>query len=293
MTMKTSLLFFYSESALHIGMGASVSEVDLPIQRERTTRHPIVPGSALKGALRSQSTCDKSMKTIIFGPDPEENKAHEHAGAITVSDAYVVLFPVRALNGVFAYVTCPLALARLARNAQLAGYAPGWNVPNVGKDTALVNTRNAVTVNGKVVLEEFSFTATPSADADTIAAWLVKHALPGGDEYAYWRTKLQDSLVILPDTDFRDFVLNSTEISTHVCLDSNTKTVKPGALWTEEALPSDVLFSSLVIVRGSRKQGDTTEADAISQSLREGLPARLQIGGNETTGQGLVVPRWM
>jgi len=295
MTMKTNLLFLYTESALHIGMGSSISAVDLPIQRERITGHPIVPGSGLKGALRSQANCDEDKKAIIFGPDPEENKAHEHAGAITVSDAHVVLFPVRALNGVFAYITCPLALARLSRNLQLAGVMPDWQIPEIKDVHALVNQQSKVTVNNNVVLEEFTFTATPpaGANADAIASWLAENALPDGPEYGFWRKKVQDSLVILPDNDFRDFVLNSTEISTHVRLDPNTKTVKSGALWTEEALPSDVLLSSLIIARRSRKEDDNTDAQTISNWLRDALPMRLQIGGNETTGQGLVVQRWV
>ncbi|GAB4418560.1 MAG: type III-B CRISPR module RAMP protein Cmr4 [Anaerolineae bacterium] len=295
MNMKVNLLFLYTESPLHIGAGASIAAVDLPIQRERTTQHPVVPGSSLKGVLRSQSADgdDKERKTIVFGPDPEEQKAHEHAGAITVGDAHVVLFPVRALSGVFAYVTCPLALARLARDLRLVGLTPNWKVPTVQKDQALVTARSAVTVNGKVVLEEFTFMAQPSDDANAIAAWLAGNALPNGAEYDFWRQKVQSSLVILPDDDFRDFVLNSTEISTHVRLDPNTKTVAPRALWTEEALPSDVLLCSLIIARRSRRAGNDLDAKGVSDSLRAALPARLQLGGNETTGQGLVVSRWV
>jgi CRISPR-associated protein Cmr4 len=293
MSMKVNLLFLYTESPLHIGAGASIAVVDLPIQRERTTQHPVVPGSGLKGALRGQSTNGNDEKTAIFGPDPEEQKAHEHAGAITVGDAHVVLFPVRALSGVFAYVTCPLALARLARDLRLAGLTPNWKVPTVQKDQALVTARSEVTVNGKVVVEEFTLMAQPSGDADAIAAWLAGNGLPDGEEYDFWRKKVQSSLVILPDDDFRDFVLNSTEISTHVRLDPNTKTVASGALWTEEALPSDVLLCSLIIARRSRKDGNGMDAQAVSNWLRNALPARLQLGGNETTGQGLVVSRWV
>lgn len=294
MSVKTNLLFLYTESALHVGTGASVSVVDLPIQRERITQYPIVPGSSLKGVLRSQSTAEDDAKTIIFGPAPEERKAHEHAGAIAVGDAHVILFPVRSLSGVFAYVTCPLVLARLMRDLQHGEYALAWkNVPALSENRALVTGNSKVTVNGKVVLEEFTFEAEGSSDVDGIADWLAEHALPTGEEYEFWRTKLRNSLVILPDTDFRDFVLNSTEISTHVRLDPNTKTVASGALWTEEALPSDVLLSSLIIVRRSRKDENGADAQTINDWLRQTLPTRLQIGGNETTGQGLVVLRWL
>ncbi|NOG48211.1 MAG: hypothetical protein HND48_01265 [Chloroflexi bacterium] len=41
-------LFMYTESALHAGTGASVSAVDLPIQRETNTQYPMVQGSGVK-----------------------------------------------------------------------------------------------------------------------------------------------------------------------------------------------------------------------------------------------------
>jgi len=290
MTMKTSLLFLYTEAPLHVGTGASVSAVDLPIQRERTTGHPIVPGSGVKGALRNQ-TPEEPMKVVAFGPDTDS--AHEHAGAVAVGEAHVVLFPVRSLAGVFAYVTCPLALARLYRDLELAGIAPKWQVPSVAESSALVTQNSMVTAGNKVVLEEFTFTATGSKEVDDIASWLAANTLPTGNEYAFWRAKLQNSLVILPDNDFRDFVVSSTEVTTHVRLVPDTKTVASGALWTEEALPADVLLACTVVARRSRKEGQSYSADDISKWVRDSLPGRLQLGGNETTGEGIVAHRWL
>ncbi len=296
--MKTSLLFLYTESSLHIGTGASIAVVDLPIQRERTTGHPIVPGSGIKGALRStlseQVARDDSMLLAVFGPDPETKKASDHAGAIAVGEAHIVLFPVRSLAGVFAYVTCPLALARLERDLQMAGHKAILKaLPAIQDHSALVSRNSVVKVDNKVVLEEFAFDATASADVDTVAAWLAANALPAGDEYAFWRSKLQNSLVILPDNDFRDFVMNSTEITTHVRLAPDTKTVASGALWTEEALPADVLMVCTIVARRSRKNGHNADATTVSKWIQDKLPGRLQLGGNETTGEGIVAPRWL
>lgn len=296
-SMETSLLFLYTESPLHIGTGASIAAVDLPIQRERTTGHPIVPGSGIKGALRSTLSAlvpGDPMVSAVFGPDPEKEKASDHAGAIAVGEAHVVLFPVRSLMGVFAYVTCPLALARLERDLQMAGEKAILKaVPSVQEHSALVTRNSAVTVDNKVVLEEFTFGAAPSQDADTVAKWLANNALPTGNEYDFWRSKVQDSLVILPDNDFRDFVVNSTEITTHVRLVPDTKTVASGALWTEEALPADVLMVCTIVARRSRKNGQSADATTVSKWVQGELPGRLQLGGNETTGEGIVAPRWL
>ena len=279
-----ALLFMYTESSLHAGTGSSVSAVDLPIQRERATQFPLVQGSGVKGALRSQAKLDKDAIAAIFGP--ETNKADEFAGAVSVGDARIVLFPVRALKGVFAYATCPAALARLAR------VAPGFPVtPTPEPGSALVTKNSAVVASSRVVLEEFTFAPKPDAAVDAIAAWLAEHAFPSGDAYAYWREKVLMSLVVLPDDDFRDFTVSSTEIATHVRLDSAKKTVASGALWTKESLPSDALLVSPMVVYKPRS-GDNVPAQQVLADLQGALGARIQLGGDETTGQGMVALRW-
>jgi CRISPR-associated protein Cmr4 len=286
--MITTSLFIYTETSLHAGVGRTVSAIDLPIQRERTTQFPIVQGSGIKGALRSQ-VIDADSKTVqveaVFGADTRSEA--KFAGAVSIGDARIVLFPVRSLAGVFAYITCQAVLARVGRDVPSF---PRLDV-NPKMEEALVPARNGVTASGKVVLEEFSFSAKESATVKNIAEWLGEYALPVGEEYAYWRAKVQNSLVILPDDAFRDFVQNSTEIVTRVRLDSAKKTVQEGALWTQEALPSDTLLMSAVIVRNARN-GSNGTAEEVAKWLTENIPARIQLGGDETTGQGMVALRW-
>ncbi len=284
--ITSSLLFIYTETSLHAGTGSTVSVVDLPIQRERSTNYPVVQGSGVKGALRAQSTASNGDVEAIFGP--ETKNADKHAGALSVGDARVLLFPVRSLAGVFAYVTCPAVLARLYRD--LGDTLP---IPaGIAENTALVTSSSKVIAGGKVVLEEYSFAPQPNADVTEIAKWLAANALPQGDEYAYWRWKLDNDLVILPDDAFRDFVTNSTEIVTRVRLEPGKKTVAQGALWTQESLPSDVLLFSTVVARASRRDGDPHTAADMLQKMQETTPARIQLGGDETTGQGFVALKW-
>ncbi|MFQ3660505.1 MAG: type III-B CRISPR module RAMP protein Cmr4 [Anaerolineae bacterium] len=284
---QTLNLFIYTETSLHAGTGSTVSVVDLPIQRERTTQFPIVQGSGLKGALRSQVNAKDGVE-MVFGP--ETTNAHAYAGAISVGDAQILLFPVQSLNGVFAYVTCRGALARLKRAV------PGLPMPEaLGEGKAHVTKPSGVKVtNNRVVLEEFSFEAQEDDTATKLGEWFAANAFPQDAAYDYWRSKVKNSLVVLHDTDFRDFVVNSTEITTHVRIDPAKKTVARGALWTREALPSDCLFFSSVQVCDSRNPDIYVTSQQIVEWLMDNanLPHRIQLGGDETTGNGFVALRW-
>ncbi|MCL4880526.1 MAG: type III-B CRISPR module RAMP protein Cmr4 [Anaerolineae bacterium] len=294
--IQTRLLFIYTESPLHAGTGSGLSAVDLPIQRERTTQYPNIQGSGVKGSLRSQCDGLASEINAVFGPDT--NSGSDHAGAVSIGEARIVLFPVRSLAGVFAYTTCPHVLARLKREAQRTGLKVEWDVPSVSEGKCLATNGSSVTANNKVVLEEFSFAAQQGADA--IAQWLANEVFPKGDEYRYWREKVKNSLVILPDDAFRDFVVNSTEVTTRVRIVPDSKTVQDGALWTQEALPADTLMVSAVTARRLRVSNgnrssyfQTGSSEEVLNWLGENLPTRLQIGGDETTGAGQVALRWL
>jgi CRISPR-associated protein Cmr4 len=205
-----------------------------------------------------------------------------------VGDARIALFPVRSLVGVFAYATSVPVINRLARDAR-----GSFALPMLDTSEALVTSQSRLTAGGKVVLEEYSFNAKADRVVDEAAVWLRENAFPAGGEYAYWRERLMTHLVILPEDSFRDFTVSSTEIRTHVRLDKATKTVADGALWTSESVPSDALFYAPVTFRKSRKKGDLRDVGDIMQLTAEKLPPRIQLGGDETTGQGIAALRWV
>ncbi len=300
-TSQTSLLFFYTESSLHVGSGSTVSTIDLPIQREQTTNYPMAQGSGIKGALRSQFADDGDMKKVVFGDDKKGGS--EYASAASFSDARIILFPVRSLNGVFAYTVCPFVLARLAREAGFAGVMSAtdqklFSSVAIKKNCALVTEKSDIKLTRgnelKVVLEEYSFTAEQNPSVAAIAKWIEAHALPADPAYTYWRDKLQRSLIILSDDDFKDFVTNNTEVITRVAIDNSSKTVKPGALWVQESLPADTLLFSSVTTRATRSSELQKNATEVSQWLSNQVHqlGRVQIGGDETTGQGVVSLTW-
>ncbi len=294
-----SMLFIYVETPLHAGTGRGLGAVDLPIQRERTTGYPIVQASSLKGRLRAasdpnfnpQGGLTKAEHLAIFGP--ETGSASEYAGALSTGDARILLFPVRSLAGVFAWTTSVDALARFRREAQMVGLSVNWELPaEPDRNTTLVSG-DALIAGGSVVLEEFSFTPD-QRQANTIqmiGQWLARNALPQTG-YDYWKQALPQKLCILPEDAFRDFVLYGTEVQTHIKLDPDKKTVQSGALWTTESLPVDTLLYAPLMATKSRASGVNLSGQQVLQKVKSIGLVHTQLGGDETTGQGMVALRF-
>lgn len=309
-----AMLFFCVETPLHAGTGRSLGTVDLPIQRERATGYPLVQASSVKGRLRAETDPDpkngsdpkyrlpKNEWLTIFGPEqaPKEGQpqASDFGGALATGDARILLFPVRSLAGVFAWVTCVDVLARFQREATAlrlkleAGDQGKFSLPTApGANQALVSAASELKADpNNVVLEEFSF-AAQITDLAPLAKWLANHALPQTDEYKYWRENLAQKLCILPENAFRDFVLYGTEVQTHIALNPETKTVdkEKGALWTSESLPVDTVLYAPVQSTPPRWKDATlkTSTEILAKITGLSLP-RIHLGGDESTGQGVV-----
>ena len=307
-----TLLFLHVETPLHAGSGRGLGGVDLPIQRDRVTNYPIVQSSSLKGRLRAFLRDEKyggndnhpELLAIFGAAENEEGDRRSYAGAVSVGDAHLLLFPVRSLTGVFAWVTSWDVLARLQRDLCAARIPYDWKLPDdePAEGRCLVNPdlvnpeRCAVKDDrGNVTLEEFTYTAQPSNDVKGIANWLVNNALPSPatGEYGYWKKNLSAHLIILRREDFRDFTQFGTEVSTHIKLVPETKTVAGGALWTVESLPTDSLLYAPLTITSSRAQNNHhKDANEIDSLLRELHHKRAQLGGDETTGHGVVMLRF-
>ena len=302
MFQAQQLVFYTCVSPVHMGAGQAVGAIDNPIQREVHTGHPLIAGSGIKGAVRHHfmhTWEDKNLITRLFGP---ERDASDHAGAIAFTDAALVTFPVRSLKNTFVYATCPTALGRLKR---YAGAVAGWAVPNVKEGEAKLAGSSAVSANNRLVLEAFDFAAKEDADVKAIAEWLAVNALPKGVEHEFFRNKLKDDLAVLSDTEFGHFVRHATVVEAHVKIENETGTAAKGALFYTENLPPESLLAGLVLAtverqsRMSAERGDAKVFDQAKSALNAvlegynghtGLADRLlQVGGDATTGRGLIV----
>ena len=148
--MLTKTMYLYTETPLHAGAGSGLSSIDLPIQRERATQYPMIQGSGIKGKLRAtlegNPAISEDMINIVFGPLSTSGAGSDHAGALIAGDARLLLFPVRSLNGVFAYTTSYDVLSRFRRDIERieAVDTLDWTVPDTVLDKALVTTKSDV-----------------------------------------------------------------------------------------------------------------------------------------------------
>ena len=287
-TSETTPMFIHCLTATHPGSGTALDVVDLPVQRERHTQWPTIPGSTLKGVLRAATKTGgmDCWEQTAFGPD--RDKASDHAGAISISDARILAFPVRSLKGVFAWATCPAVLDRLRRDISVTNYRNDRfpNRVDVRENSVLCPADSPLLIDSDgMLLEEFDFKRI--GDDQGFAAWISDSTVTDATTAARIRT----NLAVIADDAFGHFVRHATEVSARIGLDADTRTVKDGALFWEEHLPPETLFYALVTSSNSRRPGDHTKAAEILQRLSKAMPETLQIGGNATLGKGLCAVR--
>ncbi|MBT9168701.1 MAG: hypothetical protein DDT19_02049 [Syntrophomonadaceae bacterium] len=92
-------------------------------------------------------------------------------------------------------------------------------------------------------------------------------------------------------------------------IDDNTGTVEEGALWTEEHLPSETFLYSVLLAADpmtdtSKRPKALADGSAVLNFVKAGLTRsglsisgldnrRLQIGGDQTLGRGIVMARFL
>ncbi len=259
--MKQTILGLRAETSIHAGTGQNNGIVDLPVQREAHTGYPCVYGSAVKGAFRAHAEVragwDDGDTKKVFGTADHDGSASQ----ISMTDARLLLLPVRSLTGCFRLVICPAILGRLQRDLQMMGMNSNFDIPAPDHQQVIGAGSD------DIFLEEFRFSQT-----DRLPANLVSTLQRFGAE------NLNDQLIVMHNDDFAWFARNATAVTPHIAIESETKTVKSGALWYEESLPPDTVLYTMLM-------GADKHVNSVLGMFSGGKPF-IQIGGNETVGMG-------
>lgn len=325
-----TLLYLYTRTPLHVGSGADLGAIDQPVARERATGFPIVPASALKGAFADWWTSivprpptseekeaapdvqhytgerDAEGRWLLGSTDPM-NPAR---GALIFTEARLLAFPVRSARGGWAWLTSPLMLQRFARDqgidhALVPSPEPLDNQAHFTKEkplgkVSLETKGERGAVSHVVVLEDYTFqhtkelpTAAVGGKATTLASAL--EALFPNDEV--WRD-IAGRLVVVSNGMMSFFATHACDVATHVRIDDTTGAAATGGLYTQENVPSETLFYTLINAAGEsaaeKKPGEVRrEAAAALTTFNTKLRASsiLQIGGDATTGCGYLSVR--
>lgn len=293
MFQKQAAVFFYTVSPVHMGAGTAVGAIDNPIQRETHTRHPCFAGSGIKGALRhsfEQLGGTRSHLNKLFGPESQSSELH--AGAISFGDAQLLAFPIRSLRGSYVYATCPLALARAQRLLTLLQAPVSWSIPKVQDGKCRLLREDLLSSNNRLHLELFEYEPIPTGNEalTTLAKDMADKALPKDPAYAFFKDKLQQDLVLLSDTDFSYFVQNATLVEPHVRINPETGAADSGGLYYTENLPPESLLIAPLLASKTRTGKDDLDVDDVLDQITKVLHhSVLQIGGDATSGRGLVL----
>jgi len=278
---QQSLIGLFAQTSIHAGTGQNNGIIDLPIQREGHNGWPCIFGSAVKGALRARaestypSENGKTHESIskVFGTDTTE-----YAGALAVSDARLLLLPVRSLNSQFKWVTCPAALKRFKQDSARFGIKQDFDIPeNPKNDQAFVTIGVSTEA---IFLEEYRFNIENKNLIPLINALLkLMHEVESSD--------LEQQLLIVNNDNFNHLVGHATPVNAHIAIESETKMVKKGALWYQETLPPETLLYIGLSAVNSR-DSSRLPAEAVMGCINDLFKTNtwLQLGGHETVGMG-------
>lgn len=276
--MQTKIMSIFTRTPLHVGCGSSVGAVDQPVVRERHTGYPVIPGSAIKGVLAdlwNEKKTDANGKVTfvrsqdgitLFGNDDTKEAS---AGKLLVGEGRLLAFPIRSAKGAFAWITCPLALNRYKRDSGLA-----FALPDVAADAVCVTKDSILKFEqGKVIFEEYPLAVAANEIDGALVAALAELCAD-----SVW-AEMPKRLAVVSDELFQYFAENACEIANHNRIDDETGVVATGALFSQENVPSETLFYSVM------NAAEATHLDLLGKQL-DAENHLVQIGADITTGLG-------
>jgi len=290
--MLSNICSLYAITPIHAGSGTSTSAVDLPIQRERHTNWPHIQASSVKGAMRSHYRERKGLKdnliNIIFGFDQQDNNGVSSSeesslqrGAISISDAKLLAFPMRSNKAPFVWVTCPSVLERLQKDLLFSGEIENFKIPIPTEDEGYsINNE----LDGEIILED-ALVNVKKGTANEVQ--FIKDHFP----------ELR-RVICVSDQMYSYCVVSCTEVQTNIKIDSERGTAAPGALRYEELLPSDSVLYSLILFSDSYEAEDSkieskAKAETLRNEIKQTIDSFIQIGGDETLGKGICKVHWI
>ena len=243
--MNAKTIYLHALTSVHSGTGqTSVGVIDLPIAREKATNYPILPATSLKGVVRSESSgLDEETRNKLFGFISDDGSL-SGAGSIAFTDQRLLCLPVRSYFGTFAYATCPLILTRLISDHMAFDLPKLFDPPkdlngicaSLPKESKLTDTKKTL------YIEDLDIPATNDDATTRIAQALSKVIFTG--ETA--QTAFVQRFALLSDTVFDYLAETAMEVTAHIALEGDTKTVKTGGLWYEETVPAEAIFAGLL-----------------------------------------------
>jgi CRISPR-associated protein Cmr4 len=274
---------------VHIGTGGyRLGRVDNAIVREPGTNLPKIPGTSLSGAVRSaaamrinKTSCagqgghcaDFRTCPICYTFGSARDGGTSGAGAVSLSDARLVLFPVASWDGPV-WLSTKETLEEFGFTG-LPASAPSSNQVVLSNGLQAVNNGFGL---GWLMLEAAANKVTLTAPV----SWQSNEL-----SHVLMRT------VIVHESLFAHLVNSGLEVRTSVAIEPDTGAAKDGALFTYEAIPRAAFISFDVTVddyRNSFPDKNGAGWKGVKDVVEDGLSLSeyLGIGGMGTRGFGRI-----
>ena len=257
-------------------VGNPDGDIDIPIFKAREFIEILVKAQENdkeKERIRREFHPLYSVYDKVFGP--YSPKGGLEKGALTITDASLLFYPVRSLKGLYAYITCPEILRRLTMPH--IGILKEEQVPEIkdkSKAKAHSETKKAYEINGRLYFEDLNFDVESIEPNDL--KWL--------DDFKLGEVK--DRLFIVHNDVFQYFVEFATQITSRNKIDYDTGVVQTGALWSEEHLPPETYLFSYLEDNGRVVDDSQTAFKWLENKLSSSNV--IHLGGDETVGKGFV-----
>jgi len=292
--METRTYTVKTRSGLHCGIGQGISDIDLPTAKESVSGYPFIPGTSLKGVLRDHFDDQSDIFTTAFGQGSRDRI--DFAAALSFTDARLICLPVRAYFGTFAYLTSPYALNLLKRILHENGMLNLPDLPNfpvmatTDSYHASIPENSALRIGGdltnKLLLEDLDL-LVDDAESNLADSWsdVIAQLICGNDDEGQ---RLFKAHFAIADDNVLAFLCETAlPVATHTRIGENG-VVDDGALWFEEFVPPEAIFVGTIYSENSRNQHsrNLTATQLIDFVCNRSV--NCQIGGNATTGRGLI-----
>ena len=221
------VLFLTNESLLHPLSDDSLPWLDYPLKRNTSgksqARIPYVPSEQLESAVKPffQSSLSYLKKPLC-------------------TDAKLLAYPIRTIRGLYTWCTSINLLSDFLDDLSKCACRPNWKFSEEMNHDAivLVGRNNRCLIKKRLVLEQFSFPTKNERIVEIVGNWLSRNAFPLSSEFGWWRAKIAQDLVILPDELLSNLIETTAPIQIEIS-SNNTNCAR-------EYVPNDAIFYSVL-----------------------------------------------
>jgi len=266
--MTTALYQLTTLSSLHAGSGEiNFDIIDNQVQRDHTTRLPIINSSSLKGAFREHFETLKgdtsNMVKYIFGPSNQSNDSHQ-TGAYSFFEANLLSRPVRSNVKFYFNATSPAVINTLIETIENFDIAFDPDVLDQLKAFASLCPLHG----NPMIFEEISGAVLEEYDA-------VYEAFDTSGLHGF----LGENLALFADSDLAELEL--PVLARNYLKDGVSKN-----LWYEEVVPKQSRFYFQIAKPQNLDKQDKNEKLDRFDNIFEKEGSRVQFGANKSIGYG-------